>query len=177
MSSIEPVEVASFAVLLLARVADLVSTYLASPRLLLEANPLVRRLGWPYAIATTLLSLVAFVHVGFAFSLTVASLYVAGANFGRAWLARTLGEEAYRELLIDAAGRRGVTGAWCLEASGAACLASIGGLFWLTAGPAGGWAVWGALGLIAAAFATLLLRSAYLVRLRRMRASATNATR
>jgi hypothetical protein len=38
--------------ILIGRLGDIVSTYLVSPTLALEANPIVRRLGWRFAIAT-----------------------------------------------------------------------------------------------------------------------------
>src|SRR5579864_9285673 len=38
------------ALLLIARLGDIGTTYLATPRLRLEANPIVRKLGWPFAL-------------------------------------------------------------------------------------------------------------------------------
>jgi hypothetical protein len=43
------------ALILVARLGDIGSTYLVTPNLLLEANPVVRKLRWPFALATLLL--------------------------------------------------------------------------------------------------------------------------
>jgi hypothetical protein len=42
--------------LLLARIGDVGSTYLISPTLKLEANPIIRRLRWPFAGITILVA-------------------------------------------------------------------------------------------------------------------------
>ena len=86
------------ALLLLARAADIVSTRLATPRLALEANPLVRRLGWPFAWSTLLVCFVAYLPgqgPALALAAIVVSLFVAGNNFARGWAIRALGEDAY----------------------------------------------------------------------------------
>ena len=87
------------AMLLFARLADVLSTRAASPRLELEANPLVRKLGWPFAWSTLAVCLVAYLP-GYgpevALAAIVVSLFVAAGNFSRGWAMRALGEEAYR---------------------------------------------------------------------------------
>ncbi len=96
---------------LLARGADFLSTWVATPRLVLEANPLARALGWRWG---------AVVNVGLAgcvalwplpaIIVTTASVLVAARNFQSAWLARSLGENAYRSWLGErlAETRRGL---------------------------------------------------------------------
>lgn len=85
------------ALILLGRACDLGSTYLATPRLRLEGNPIARRLGWRGGIV---LSLLAALLLGawplIAISVTTTSLLVAARNFQQAWLMRTMGEGPYQ---------------------------------------------------------------------------------
>ena len=41
-----------FVLLLVARLGDVGTTFLATPRLRLEANPIARKFGWPFALLT-----------------------------------------------------------------------------------------------------------------------------
>ena len=47
--------------ILLGRLGDIISTWLITPKLDLEANPIVRRLGWRFAVLTVLICLVPYV--------------------------------------------------------------------------------------------------------------------
>jgi hypothetical protein len=91
--------------ILVSRAADIASTRLATPKLLLEANPLVRRLGWPYAYLTLLAALIPYWNLGFGLAVAVASFLIAGSNFSRGWIATALGEEAYLCVVVSAAQR------------------------------------------------------------------------
>jgi hypothetical protein len=87
------------ALLFLARLADVISTRLVTPTLRLEGNPLVRLLGWPFAYATLLVALVAYLpRGGTAVALVgiVLSLLVAAGNLSRLWSVRVQGEELAR---------------------------------------------------------------------------------
>lgn len=94
--------IALLAALVLARGMDFLSTWIATPNLVLEANPLARKLGWKWG---TLLNLV--VCVGFAawpmpaLVLVTTSFLVAARNFQSAWLMRSLGEESYRSWIAE----------------------------------------------------------------------------
>ena len=97
-----------FALLLVARALDFFSTWVATPHLVLEGNPIARRLGWKWG---TLLNLV--LCVGFAMSpvtaiiLVTTSVLVAARNFQSAWLMRSMGESEYRFLVSDQLSRTG----------------------------------------------------------------------
>jgi hypothetical protein len=87
-----------FASLALAgRAADLISTYIATPNLALEGNPLARRLGWRWGIP---LNALASLGIGCLPSLAIAvattSALVAARNFQNAWIMRSMGEWHYR---------------------------------------------------------------------------------
>ncbi len=90
-----------FAMLLFARSGDILTTWLATPKLRHEANPLAKKLGWWFAIATIFLSLAAYVSEPLALSLLSISLCVCASNAGKVWFMRTLGEEEYHALLVS----------------------------------------------------------------------------
>jgi len=84
------------AVLVFARGMDFLSTWVATPNLRLEANPLARKLGWKWGVVLNLV-ICGFVArwpvVTVMFATT--SLLVAARNFQAAWLMRSMGEEFY----------------------------------------------------------------------------------
>jgi hypothetical protein len=90
---------------LLSRIGDVVSTRLITPTLRLEANPLVVRLGWRFAIATLLVALIPYFMTTLGVAVLTVSLLVAGSNFSRGWVAHAIGEAEYEEFLLRAASR------------------------------------------------------------------------
>ena len=86
------------ALLLFARSMDFLSTWVATPNLVLEGNPLAKRLGWRWGIPLNLaLCLGLAVWPLPAIVISTTSVLVAARNFQQAWLMRSLGEEIYRE--------------------------------------------------------------------------------
>ena len=86
--------------ILVSRLGDIGTTYLITPTMQLEANPIVRRLGWAFAIATLFVCLVPYFSPPLGVAILMPSLLVSAANAGRVWMARTLGEAEYKALLI-----------------------------------------------------------------------------
>lgn len=94
--------IALLALLLLARGMDFLSTWIATPNLLLEANPLARKLGWRWSILLNLGLCVGFALWPLpAIVLITTSLLVAARNFQSAWLMRSLGEQSYRQWIAE----------------------------------------------------------------------------
>ena len=90
------------AVLLSARGADFLSTWIATPNLVLEANPLSKRLGWRVGIGLNILVCAGFAAWPLpAIVISTTSLLVAARNFQHAWLMRSLGEEPYRCWVVE----------------------------------------------------------------------------
>ena len=88
--------------LLFARGADFLSTWVATPHMVLEGNPIARRLGWKWGAIVNLGLCVAFATWPLsAIVIGTTSLLVAARNFQSAWLMRTLGEEVYRDWYIE----------------------------------------------------------------------------
>ena len=84
--------------LVLGRGLDFLSTWIATPNLALEGNPLAKKLGWKWGFLLNLV-LVAVLAMWplSAIVVATASVLVAARNFQSAWLMRSLGEDAYRE--------------------------------------------------------------------------------
>jgi hypothetical protein len=90
-----------FGLLIFARGADFLSTWVATPRLVLEGNPLAKKLGWKLGGIVNLLLCVTFAFLPLtAIIISTTSMLVAARNFQMAWLMRTLGEEGYRDWYV-----------------------------------------------------------------------------
>ena len=88
--------------LLLSRGADFLSTWIATPNMVLEGNPLAKMLGWKWG------AFINFVLCGVfaawplaAIVIGTTSVLVAARNFQAAWLMRSLGEENYRDWYVE----------------------------------------------------------------------------
>jgi len=90
------------ALLVFARGMDFLSTWVATPNLVLEGNPVARKLGWRWGIPVNFL-----ICFGLAFwqlpaiVLVTTSILVAARNFQSAWLMRSLGEHIYRDWHVE----------------------------------------------------------------------------
>jgi len=99
------------ALLVFGRGMDFLSTWVATPHLVLEGNPIAKWLGWKWG---GLLNVVVCVFCAAAplpaVIVSTTSLLVAARNFQGAWLMRTMGEHEYRFWMSErlAVGRRGL---------------------------------------------------------------------
>ncbi|HOC57918.1 MAG TPA: hypothetical protein PKI20_20025 [Verrucomicrobiota bacterium] len=99
-----------FLLLAVSRGMDFLSTWVATPNMVLEGNPIARRLGWKWGIPVNLA-----LCIGFAFwplpaiVISTTSALVAARNFQSAWLMRSLGEHLYREWHIERVQETSVT--------------------------------------------------------------------
>src|SRR2546426_11892071 len=83
---------------LVARGMDVLSTWVATPNLLLEGNPIAKKLGWRWVLPINLgVCLVLAFWPLPAIVISTTSVLVAARNFQSAWLMRSLGEHAYRD--------------------------------------------------------------------------------
>lgn len=87
-----------FAFLVFSRGMDFLSTWVATPNLVLEGNPIAKKLGWTWGLIVNVavVILLAMWPVA-AIVVSTASVMVAARNFQSAWLMRTLGEHSYRD--------------------------------------------------------------------------------
>jgi hypothetical protein len=91
-----------FLLLLVSRSMDFLSTWIATPNMVLEGNPIAKRLGWKWGIVVNLA-----LCFGLAFwplpaiVISTTSALVAARNFQSAWIMRSLGEHLYRQWHIE----------------------------------------------------------------------------
>ena len=91
-----------FAVLAFGRAMDFFSTWVATPNLILEGNPLAKRLGWRLGIVVNVALVFTFAFWPMtAIIVSTTSLLVAARNLQQAWLMRSLGEEGYRAWFVQ----------------------------------------------------------------------------
>jgi len=94
--------VALLGLLLSMRGADFLSTWVATPHLVLEGNPLAKKLGWKWGTFVNVAVCLIFAAWPLsALVIATTSALVAARNFQAAWLMRTLGEEQYREWYVQ----------------------------------------------------------------------------
>jgi hypothetical protein len=85
------------ALLFFGRSMDFFSTWVATPNLALEGNPIAKKLGWRWGVLLNIVLCVSFAHWPLtAIIITTTGLLVAARNFHSAWLMRSMGEEGYR---------------------------------------------------------------------------------
>ena len=90
------------AVLAFSRGMDFLSTWIATPNLVLEGNPLAKKLGWKWGVPLNIVICLALpLWPLSAIVVATASVLVAARNFQSAWLMRSLGEEIYRRWQVE----------------------------------------------------------------------------
>ncbi|MGA2747454.1 MAG: hypothetical protein ABSG59_01660 [Verrucomicrobiota bacterium] len=93
---------AMFALLLAGRGMDFLSTWVATPNLALEGNPLAKKMGWKWGGLLNVAICFAFAFWPLTAVIVITtSLLVAARNFHSAWLMRSMGEAAYREWFVE----------------------------------------------------------------------------
>jgi hypothetical protein len=81
---------------------DFLSTWIATPNLVLEGNPLAKKLGWKWGVPLNIAVCLALpLWPVSAIVVATASVLVAARNFQSAWLMRALGEESYRQWHVE----------------------------------------------------------------------------
>jgi hypothetical protein len=106
MDDLVPFGSRTYVVLLLllfvARGMDFLSTWIATPNMVLEGNPVAKKLGWKWGIPINLAMCFGFALWPLpAIVISTTSALVAARNFQSAWLMRSLGEQQYREWHIE----------------------------------------------------------------------------
>ena len=84
-----------------ARGMDFLSTWVATPNLVLEGNPIAKFMGWRWgALLNIAICLGMSLWPATTIAVSTMSVLVAARNFQSAWLMRTMGEEHYRDWYI-----------------------------------------------------------------------------
>jgi hypothetical protein len=97
-----PLYFALLSCLVTARSMDFLSTWIATPNLVLEANPLAKKMGWRIGLALNAMICGLFALWPLpAVVIITTSLLVAARNFQSAWLMRSMGEHEYRLFMSE----------------------------------------------------------------------------
>ena len=153
--------------ILLARLGDIGSTYLATPTLQMESNPLMRFGGWKLALLTVLACLIPYYSAPVGLTALTLSLLVTGSNLSKGWLMRSLGEEGYQEIVRAAARRSSLPAALGFVLGGAAAFGFAGLIMMYLSGGTDTWGYWAALGVGLYAAAVAVYGSLSAIRLYR----------
>lgn len=154
---------------LIGRIGDIGSTYLVTPTLQLEANPIMKRLGWWFAIATLLTCLVPYYSTAAGIIILIPSLMISASNIGKIWFVRVYGETAYLELLLSMAKRSRLSHALLPVIAAATFIALIGlTLLLLSPDPSKDWGYWFGFGFLAYAFTIVFYGSLSCIKLFKM---------
>jgi len=90
------------ALLAFSRGMDFLSTWIATPNLLLEGNPIAKKMGWKWGLVVNVVMIPALALWPLsAIVIATASVLVAARNFQSAWLMHSLGEEIYRQWHVE----------------------------------------------------------------------------
>ena len=154
------------ALVLISRLGDIGTTYLATPKLKLEANPIVRKLGWWFGIASLLLCLVPYWSTAAGIIILVPSLMVSASNASRIWFVRAYGESEYVDLLQRLAMKSKLSHALAATLVSAMFVALIGFiLLLLSPDPSKDWGYWFAFGFFSYAFVMGFYGSLFFIKL------------
>ena len=152
------------ALVLLSRLGDVGSTWLVTPRLRLESNPIARRLGWPFAFVTLLLALIPYYNTSMGMVVLTVSFLVTGRNLSGGWITRALGEDEIAALM-----RRAVRGSTLGAAVGfvlaSATAVALVGAFEVLLSDELEWGYWFGMGLVLYALVVALHGSLHVRRL------------
>ncbi|MFI5336020.1 MAG: hypothetical protein ACHQ5A_04505 [Opitutales bacterium] len=144
-------------ILFLSRIGDIGTTYLVTPTFMVEINPLARRLGWKYAIATLLVALIPYRSMPAGIVVVTVSLLVSAANAWEVLLARTLGEQEYARMVNAAMARTSLaTGLFYLLLPSWFVGILGGTMLIFFPNPSSGWGFYFALGFLGYTFAMTL---------------------
>jgi hypothetical protein len=161
------------ALLLLGRLGDMLSTRLVTPTLRLEANPIMRRLGWRFAWFGLVVVLIPYYSLAAGIAIMAASLMVTGSNLSRGWIYRALGEAGSDEFLLRAAARTRRASAVGSVLGGAAAVIVAGVVLMWLSGSNGAPSYWFGVGLALYGVVVAVHGSLFVFRLiRRARMSA-----
>jgi hypothetical protein len=153
------------ALILIARVGDVVSTWLITPTMRLEANPVMKKLGWRFAIVSLLACLLPYYSTSLAVMALVMFCLVCFWNFSQVWVRATAGEVESEARLLALARKSTLSKALIPLYVAQGFLALVGLLLvWLGEG-FDHWAPWIGLGVLVQAGGFAIFGTTFLARL------------
>jgi hypothetical protein len=156
-----------FAFAFVSRASDLLTTWLVSPTLKLEANPVARRFRWPFGFLTLFAALLAYWFPEMCVALTTTSFLVAGSNAMKIPMARSMGEEAYYKMTLESVAKGSFWPGLLSRLAPAPFYVFLAGLIFFT-NASNTWAYWIGFGVVCYALVLVLWGTTSYVRLRKI---------
>ena len=143
------------AILVFSRGTDFLSTWVATPHLVLEGNPVAKWLGWGWGTVVNLVLVTTLATWPLsAIVVSTASVLVAARNFQSAWLMHSMGEEAYREWYVQRVSETRITHYLLCLAGNTLLTAMVGAALIVFSG---GWVVTIGIGMGIVAYAVAVI--------------------
>jgi hypothetical protein len=162
--------------IMVSRLGDIGSTYLVTPNLTLEANPIAKKLGWRFAFLSLFLCFIPYYNTSLAIIVLVPSLLISSSNIGKIWLIRSIGEQEYAGMLLRLAQKGKLSHAISGVLVSAFFMFLVGVMLWfLSPDPALHWGYWFGFGIMIYSVAIAFYGSLYFIRLFRLARKATNS--
>lgn len=162
--------------ILVARFGDIGSTYLATPTLKLETNPVARRLKWPMGLLSLGLCLIPYYNTALAVMVLVPSLLVSASNLSRGWVAHAVGEDEMLAFLQRAVSRISRVKAVGFTLGAGSFVVLAGLVLLVLSGGQKAWAYWFAWGILLYGVVIALYSSLFVLRLHRIAACTRPST-
>ncbi len=155
-----------FALLVISRGAHILTTYLITPRLTLETNPLIRRFGWRMTVFSVVVCFVPYYNVTLGLLILVPSLFVAAGNSLQVWSSRAVGEEERKSRLLELTTKTKLSHA-ILSTWSSALFVGLAGLLLmlLSPDPRAAWGYWFGMGLLVYALVVAIFRTLFFISL------------
>ena len=152
--------------ILVGRLGDILSTFIATPTLRLEANLLAKKLGRPFMWLSVLACLIPYYSTELGVIVLVPSLMVSASNIGKIWFVRSIGEDQYIEILYNAVRRGKLWHALVCVVLSSFFIGLTGfTLLLLEPEPEFDWGFWFAFGIMSYASAILIHGTTFFIRL------------
>ena len=150
----------------ISRLGDVLSTYLVTPKLTLEANPIVKKLGWRFAIFSIVVCIIPYFNTTAGIIVLVPSLLVSSTNISKIWFIKSMGEAEYANMLLRLVQKSKLSRAIIGVLVSSALMFLLGFVLWfLSPDPEKDWGYWFGLGIICYSFVIALYGSIYFVKL------------
>ena len=146
------------------RLGDILSTYCATPKLVIETNIIARKFRWPFAALTTLVCLVPFYSTPLGVLILVPTFFVCFSNISQLALIKLFGENDFKKIIIAAINKHGL-GIMLLFLYLSNTFILARGLLGMLLSRETEWGYWIGLGIVLFAIALILHKTIFLIKL------------
>ncbi|MBW2217969.1 MAG: hypothetical protein JRF40_00540 [Deltaproteobacteria bacterium] len=99
------------ALILIARLTDILTAYKASPKNKMGPDPLIRKYWWPFSISTLFVCLAPYIDTRVGVMMLVPFLFLSFSKISGLWAVTSLGEEDYISLMMVAGSKSKISSA------------------------------------------------------------------